>query len=253
MPSPPADAPAAPRAPRPTAVEAWLERRFPPYRFGAVFLLLLLTYVFLAASPPQAWARVLTVVLEGVTLLVTLVAARSGRVLFRIATVVVLFSIGTALASVAVDTSADTTGWFFLLNVLLVAAAPVAIAVSLYRRNVVDVHTVMGAICVYLLIGMMYAFVYMSIGLISSEPFFAHSDTTRLPIYLYFSFVTQTTVGYGDYTPSTDLGRALATSEALLGQLYLVTVIAVLVSRMAAVGRRQGKADVPVEPTRDTE
>jgi len=49
---------------------------------------------------------------------------------------------------------------------------------------------------------------------------------------LYFSFVTLATLGYGDYTPAGSLGRTLAIVEALFGQLYLVTVIAVLVSRM---------------------
>ncbi|MFA5884507.1 MAG: ion channel [Acidimicrobiia bacterium] len=224
--------------PRPTRIEEWLERRFPPYGFGVVFLLLLATYVVMATSPPHAWARVVTVCLEGVTLLVTLVAARSGRILFRIASVVVGFAIVTACTSLVVNTSPDATGWFFVLNVLLVAAAPVAIATSLYRRDVVDIRTVMGAICIYLLIGTMYAFLYASIGLIGSEPFFVQDSSARLPIYLYFSYVTQTTVGFGDYTAATDLGRALAASEALLGQLYLVTVIAVLVSRMAPVGRR---------------
>jgi hypothetical protein len=243
MSSPPADTPdAAPperAGPRPTRFEAWLERRFPPYGFGVVFLLLLGTYVVMATSPPYAWARVLTVVLEGLTLLVTLIAARSGRVLFRVAGVVVVFAIVTALASLAVNTSDDSTGWFFALNVLLVAAAPIAIATSLYRREIVDIHTVMGAICIFLLIGTMYAFLYASIGLIGNEPFFVQAQSARLPIYLYFSYVTQTTVGYGDYTAATDLGRALATSEALLGQLYLVTVIAVLVSRMAPMGHRR--------------
>jgi len=248
MASPPADIPGPEPAvptepvdragPRPTRIEAWLERKLPPYGFGVVFLLLLATYVLMAASPPHAWARVVTVILEGLTLLVTLVAARSGRVLFRIASVVVVFAVVTAFLSLAVNTSADATGWFFALNVLLVAAAPIAIGTSLYRRAVVDIRTVMGAICIYLLIGTMYAFLYASIGLIGSTPFFVQAHSARLPIYLYFSYVTQTTVGYGDYTAATDLGRALATSEALLGQLYLVTVIAVLVARMAPVGRR---------------
>jgi hypothetical protein len=49
---------------------------------------------------------------------------------------------------------------------------------------------------------------------------------------LYFSFVTLATLGYGDYTAAGELGRTLAIVEALVGQLYLVTVIAVLVSRM---------------------
>ena len=60
--------------------------------------------------------------------------------------------------------------------------------------------------------------------------------------FLYFSFVTQTTVGYGDFTAAGDLGRALCVVEALVGQLYLVTIIAVLVSRMAG---RPGIAPAP--------
>ena len=118
------------------------------------------------------------------------------------------------------------------MNVLLVAAAPVAIADALYQRVVIDLRTVLGAVCIYLLIGIMYAFLYASIGNIDTRPFFVQTNDPHLSIYLYFSYVTQTTVGYGDYTAATNLGRTLATSEALLGQLYLVTVIAVLVSRM---------------------
>jgi hypothetical protein len=224
-------------APRPTRFEAWLERRLPPYGFGLVLGLLVATYVVMASSPSQRWARVVTVTLEGVTLLVTLVAARSGRRLFRVAAFVVVCAVVAAVASLAVSDGSDATGWFFALNVLLVGAAPVAIGLALYRRDVVDIRTVLGAICVYLLIGIMYAFSYAAIGTIGSQPFFVQANHPGLAIYLYFSYVTQTTVGYGDYTAATDFGRTLATSEALLGQLYLVTVIAVLVSRMSPRAR----------------
>jgi hypothetical protein len=53
---------------------------------------------------------------------------------------------------------------------------------------------------------------------------------------MYFSYITMTTVGYGDYTAAGNLGRTLSASEALFGQLYLVTVVAVVVSRL---GRRR--------------
>ena len=224
-------------APGATRIEAWLERRLPPYGFGLVLLLLIATYMVMASSPSHQVARALTVLLEGVTLLVTLVAARSGRHLFRIAALVVVGSVAAALASLALNSGTDATGWFFALNVLLVGAAPVAIAHSLYRRDVIDLRTVLGAICIYLLIGIIYAFSYAAIGTIGSQPFFVQVDHPGLSIYLYFSYVTQTTVGYGDYTAATDFGRTLATSEALLGQLYLVTVIAVLVSRMSPRAR----------------
>ncbi|MGZ5420978.1 MAG: potassium channel family protein [Aeromicrobium sp.] len=221
----------------PTSVEAWIERRVPRYRFGAVLVLLMTTYVVMAASPSDVTARVLTVVLEGLTLLAALVASRVGRTLFRVAVVVVVGAVLAAVASVAWGSSALTTGWFFAVNVLLVAAAPIAIARCLYHRPVVDLRTVLGALCIYMLLGIMFAFLYAAIDAIDDASFFTQTDSPGIQVFLYFSFVTQTTVGFGDFTAATNLGRTLATTEALLGQLYLVTVIAVLVSRMTVVHR----------------
>ena len=138
------------------------------------------------------------------------------------------------------SSSNDPTGVFFLLNILLVATMPVVIARALWRRQVVDVRTVLGAVCIYVLLGMMFAFVYAAINGIDDTPFFVQTTHATTPDFLYFSFITQTTVGYGDFTAAGDLGRALAVVEALGGQLYLVTVIAVLVSRLSRrpLGRR---------------
>jgi hypothetical protein len=229
----------------PTKVEAWLEHRSPGYRFGWVLLFLLATYVVMAAGPPDAWVRVVTVFLQWLTLMAALLAARTGRHLFRVAAVVGLIAFLASVASVAVSNSHDPSGVFFGLNVLLVAFAPVAIATSLYRRRTVDVQTVLGAICIYVLLGMMFSFLYAAIDAIGQESFFVQTHHATIPNFLYFSFITQTTVGYGDYTAAGNLGRALASLEALIGQLYLVTVIAVLVSRMAGQSRAAAAADVP--------
>jgi hypothetical protein len=70
------------------------------------------------------------------------------------------------------------------------------------------------------------------IATVSSGDFFSQGTDGTRSLRLYFSFVTLATLGYGDYTPAHELGRTLAVVEALFGQLYLVTVIAVLVSRM---------------------
>ena len=227
----------------PTRFEAWLERSSPGYRFGYVLGLLLCTYVLMAAGPPDAWARILTVLLQWLTLMSALLAARVGRHLFRIAAIIGALAFVGAFASVIVSSSDDPTGIFFALNVLLVGAAPIAIASSLYRRRVVDIHTIAGAVCIYVLLGMMFAFAYGAIDSIDQGSFFAQTSHATLPNFLYFSFITQTTVGYGDYTAAGNLGRALASLEALIGQLYLVTVIAVLVSRLASQSRRAGGID----------
>jgi nucleoside permease NupC len=118
--------------------------------------------------------------------------------------------------------------------VLLVAAAPVAIVAGVARRKTLDIRTVLAALCVYVLLGMFWTFVYQVIDAIDSQPFFAQDATASTSDFVYFSFVTMTTTGYGDLTAANGLGRALAVLEALAGQLYLVTVVAVLVSQLGS-------------------
>jgi hypothetical protein len=76
---------------------------------------------------------------------------------------------------------------------------------------------------------------------LGSAPFFAQGTDGTLSTRLYFSYVTLATLGYGDYTAAGDFGRTVSVVEAMLGQLYLVTVIALLVgqfSRRRQAGRR---------------
>ena len=234
----------------PTKVEAWLESMFPSYNFRAVLVLLLATFVVMAAGPSDAWARVLTVTIQSLTLLCALLAARTGRRLFRIAAGVTVIAIVSSIVSVIASSSTVPTGVYFGLNVLLVGAAPVAIAAALYRRAIIDIHTVLGAICIYVLLGMMFAFLYAAVSELAADPFFAQTAHATLPNILYFSFITQTTVGYGDFTAAADLGRTLAALEALIGQLYLVTVLALLVGRMVS---SRGVTPAPPHPLRRDE
>ena len=93
-----------------------------------------------------------------------------------------------------------------------------------------------GVLCIYLLIGMLFSYAYALVGDAQSEPFFHSGIDPDLSDYLYFSFATMTTVGYGDLAAATDLGRSVAITEALTGQIYLVTVVAVIVGSLS--GRR---------------
>jgi hypothetical protein len=237
---------------KPTSIEAWMEARMPGYRYGGVLVLLAMTFVVMAAGPPDGYTRVFTVVLQGLTLIAALLASRVSRHLFRLAALVTLVSFVAAIASVFVGSSNEPNGVFFILNVLLVATVPWVIARALWQRGVIDIHTVMGAICIYVLLGMMFAFVYAANDAMQSGAFFVQTGHATAPDFLYFSFITQTTVGYGDYTAKGDLGRALAVLEALGGQLYLVTVIAVLVSRLSTRARPTSPlVDVAAPTTQD--
>src|SRR4051812_11806902 len=136
-------------------VEPSLDARLPGYRYGIVLLFLLATFLFLTAGFSGRWVPIVTVLLEGVTLLAALAAARAGRRLVRLATAVVV--LGLVSGTLAVVLGTDPRGWLFLLNALLVATAPVVIAQSILRRKVIDIRTVLGAICIYVLIGMLWA------------------------------------------------------------------------------------------------
>ena len=202
----------------------------PGYRYGVVLVLLLATFLFLAAGLTGSWVPIVSVVLEGATLLAALAAAPAKRRLVRLAIAVI--AVGLVSGSVAIIVGTDPQGAAFLLGALLVGAAPVVIARSILQRKVIDIRTVLGAICIYVLIGMLWAYLYAAIGALASRPFFAQIDKSTTADYLYFSYVTQTTVGYGDLTAAGGIGRSLAVLEALIGQLYLVTVVALLVGRL---------------------
>jgi Ion channel len=216
----------------PEEAESLVDTRVPEYRFGIVLLLLFATFVFLASGPTGDWVAIVAVVLQGATLLAALSASGVSRGLWRVAVVVILVALVAAGWQLVAGGDRSSAS-LFVLGLLLVGAAPIVIVRSLVRRRVIDLRTVLGALCVYILLGMMWSFAFTAIGTLDSEPFFAEQATATVADYLYFSFVTLTTVGYGDLTAANGFGRALAVLEALIGQIYLVTVIALLVSQLA--------------------
>ena len=159
--------------------------------------------------------------------------------------VVVAFVASLAIFVLGTDIG---TGLFALVSALLVGVAPVAIARSVWKRGVIDVHTVLGAVCIYVFLGMIWAFGYIAMGAFGTEPFFAQSIKATSADYLYFSYVTLTTVGYGDLTAAGGLARALAVLEALFGQIYLVTIVALLVSNLGRSPRIP-----PPDPSQESE
>jgi Ion channel len=129
------------------------------------------------------------------------------------------------------------TGFVGILSGLLTIATIATVGLGVIDQGKANVQAVTGAICVYVLIGIMFVFLYGVIAALGSGDFFAQGTDGTRSLRLYFSFVTLATLGYGDYTAAGELGRTLAIVEALFGQLYLVTVIAVLVSRMPRSNR----------------
>ncbi len=113
------------------------------------------------------------------------------------------------------------------LAVLLVAF-PLVLIRSLQHRRV-TINTICANLSAYLLIGLIFLAVYRVIGQ-AAGPFFAQTENPTAGQYSYFSFITLTTVGFGDLTPRTDVGRGFVMIEAILGQVFLVTTMARVVS-----------------------
>jgi len=157
------------------------------------------------------------VLLQGVTLLASLSAAGVPRRLVRLARAVTVLALVACAATVPMH-GTGPSGASALLDALLVALAPVAIAWPIVRRRDVDVHVVLGALCIYVPLGMFWAFVFAAVGAVGSGPFFAPPSHPTSADYRYFAFVTLTTVGYGDLTVGGNVGRALASLDAVLGQ-----------------------------------
>ncbi len=209
------------------------------HSYAYVLALVVASFLWIAISPNTNWFRGVVLMLEIATLVVALWTSREGPPAIRY----LLISIGAvfAVAALAIEGRGleAATG---IVAGLLIFAIVIVIGRGVVSQGVVNQQSVIGAVCVYVLLGMLFMFVYSVVAVLGSGPFFAQGTDGTPALRMYFSYVTLTTVGYGDYTAASNLGHTLAITEALLGQLYLVTVVAVLVSRIGK-GTRPGSAE----------
>ena len=204
-------------------------------RYGLLFLLILLALVLTAAN--TTWLKIAAVLVQGGVVLFAFLAARVGRRVWRVAVILVPLAVILGIAGRFGDSRpADTVA--AIINLVLPAAAIVALARRIVVEPFVSSRTILGLLCVYLLIGMTFAATYITIAVVSGEPFFVQTHQAQPVDFTYFSLVTLATVGYGDFTAANPMPRMLAAIEGLTGQLYLVTVVAVIVGNLAA-GRRR--------------
>ena len=204
----------------------------PTYSYGLVLVLLMVTFFFIGISPSGRFGPLVTLVIESITLMVVLSASGARRVVVLAAGIVSVMAISSGVFHVIHDTPTDLT-FTSTMSALLVLVAPVAIASSVIRRRRVDVQAVLAAICLYVMIGLFFSYVFSVVQ--AGNPhhaFFTQSSNATQSDFLYFSFTVVTTVGFGDFTASGGLGRTLSVFEAMVGQLYLVTVVALLVSNL---------------------
>jgi len=207
------------------------------YHFGIVLALILVSIGFQLAAGESDFARLAAVVLQAITLIAAVVASRAHPLVIRLAVIAAVLSIvGASLAILGTDEFGHSSGrGVTLLLVGLVPPAIVTGLIKLFREEgSVTIETMFGGLCLYLIVGLFFGTAFAAMEEIGGHAFFhqltaAQSETND---FLYFSFTTLTTVGYGDLTAASNFGRSLAITEALIGQIYLVTVVAVIISNM---------------------
>jgi uncharacterized membrane protein YtjA (UPF0391 family) len=208
------------------------------HSYGLVLALIAAVFVFTSVASSSAWADSTLVLLESVTLVTALWTSGVARADSKIS--LALVALGAASAVLLLLFGGNVfEAVVGLLSGLLAVATIATVALGVVDQGEANIQAVTGAVCVYVLIGISFVYLYGVIATLGSGDFFAQGTDGSRSLRLYFSFVTLATLGYGDYTAAGELGRTLAILEALIGQLYLVTVIAVLVSR---IRRRGGEA-----------
>jgi hypothetical protein len=209
-------------------------QRVERHRYGFLLLSILLSIAVQGIVPPGSVQQVVVTALAAASVVLAFRAADVGRRLVRaadaLALLVLAFSVLRAVGGGIGEGAA------LAMNAALVALGPPIIAVGVLRdlrvHQQVRIQSVMGVLAFYLLVGMLFAFTYGAVDRLGGDPFFAGGQEATASNCLYFSFTTLTTVGYGDFAARSDLGHTLAVFEALIGQIYLVTIVSLIVSNL---------------------
>ena len=197
---------------------------------GLVLVLILVTFVVTVTLPPTGWGgRVAATGVAGLTAVIALTSSNVRLARVRLAA-------GTALAAViatvlAKAASSDTLlGIAFIVDALLLTVAAVTIMHRVVLAAVVEFRTILGAISVFTLLGLLFGYLFIALGHLKGGEVFAGVPHAETRDYVFFSYTTLTTTGYGNLVPAGDLGQILAVLEMLTGQFFLVTLVAGLVS-----------------------
>ena len=198
--------------------------------YASLLVLLLANFFLLELVDDPRWGAVGSTLLAAQALVVAISAPEAGhrinlRHWLQVAACVALAPV------VLIVNSASVIGLTYLLPVALLVTATLPVTLSrVLKHRRVTYETVLGALCSYVLLGLLFAFVFLAVNEFRNEPFFVQPGEHQQSEFLYFSFVALTTLGFGDLSPSVGLPQALTVIEALVGSIFLVTLVARLVT-----------------------
>ncbi|GAA4471544.1 potassium channel family protein [Phytohabitans houttuyneae] len=207
-----------------------MDRPVAPH-FGALLGAIVVLYILIIAVGQNTAAVPLRVLVLG-TALVLAARVAGPRRWIRAALAAALGAVLLSVVAVVAGGTRLATGLTSAATVLLVCATIAATIHTVAARKRVDIQAVAGALATYLLLALLFSSLHQMIGAIHGNPYLEGVDQVDdASAFLYFSVVTLTTVGYGDIVPASNPARAVVVAEALIGQLYLVSVVAAVVAR----------------------
>jgi hypothetical protein len=216
-------------------------------RYGLLLAVLVATYLFSAFN-----GRHLTIEVQvGLFTLSLLLALRSSPLPGRWPLLISIITVAGSAAAYGAQLTgtAAGTGAAELWKALLLLLTAILVVRRILARPSVTIQSIYGALSAYLIVGLMFAACYAAIRYLDNSAFFAGHQPANTQTFQYFSFTTLTTLGYGDFTAVQDSGRAIAVLEALTGQVFLVTLVARLVSAYRAPA--QSQPPTPPRPAPD--
>ena len=204
--------------------------------YGVVLVLVVATYVLASLLPDRDWSAVAISLTATTTAIFALTASGSNPVWVRRALSAALLAVGlNIIAAISGDRGWQSAASLMMASLLAVSMAKVLATVVMAPR--IGVRTILGAVSVYTSLGLLFAFLYGTIDRLQGGIFFSGVPKPDGSDFIFFSYTTLTTVGYGDLVPNGQPGQMVSGLEMLIGQIFLVTLVAGLVS-----GWRPGEA-----------
>ena len=218
-----------------------------PDRYGALLAFIFVDCVVIFTSSQKGTSRWLPGILVAVTVLVGLETSEVHGWWVNPTRVLAGLIMVASIADGVVGTDVSLA-WLGVAQAALLSILVVAIIGRLFKHERVTEQTVLAVLCIYVLFGLIFALLAFGLSGVTGHQFFVQTSDPTLADFVYFSFVVLTTLGFGDLTPANDAGKAVVSFEALLGQIFLVTVVSRLVS-LYTRSQAVESSDAPPDPS----
>jgi hypothetical protein len=233
--------------------ERWIQRaERVTDAFGLVLGLVLVTFILTSLLVNSGWGSVLIMASTGATSIVALTSSEAPVRFVHAA--IYLSALSLLLTIVGAASGADL--WLDLgavIQVALLAVAMVSVLIRVVTAIEVNARVILGAISVYTVLGLLFGFTYEAIARVQNTPFFEGAPQVHHGDFLFYSYTTLTTTGYGNLVANGQPGEMISTFEMLIGQIFLVTLVAGLVSLWrpgeGLKRRRERRSDEAAKPS----